>query len=195
MIDGVTGVVLTGGLSRRFGSNKALVDWDGGKLIEAAVGVSKSLFFETLIPTKEPERYGFLESGGVRLLHDVSKRQHPGVGLLSALYASPTDRVFVLACDMPRVRPALVRGLCASAWGYEAVVPVWKGRMQPLCAVYSRACIGPLEALLDSENFSLMDLLGKVKARRVDDDELAAFDPQGASFADIDTAEDLVHAH
>ncbi len=195
MIDGVTGVVLTGGLSRRYGSNKALADWEGGKLIEAAVVVSKGLFCETLVLTKEPSQYEFLGTSGVRLVPDVSKRQHPAVGILTALSSSTTERVFVLACDMPRVRPALVRGLCAMAWGYEAVVPVWKGRMQPLCAVYSRACIGPLEALLETETFSLMKLFSKVSARRVGERELAALDPEGASFADIDTVEEMVHAH
>lgn len=194
MIDGFTGVVLTGGLSRRYGSNKALADWEGGKLIEAAVGVSKNLFFETLIPTKDSARYRFLESSGLRCLRDVSERQHPAVGILTALHASMTDRVFVFACDMPRVRPALVRGLCAAAGGFEAVVPVWKGGMQPLCAIYSRACIGPLEELLDLENFSLRDIFDKVLVRRVGEDELTPFDPEGASFADIDTVEEMRHA-
>ena len=190
MLKDVSGLLLAGGASSRFGSDKAMAPWAGGKLIEAGAAKSKDLFSETLVPVKDPDVYGFLSRPGLRLIADVSARRHPGVGLLTGLLAARTERVFAFACDMPHLSTDLMRFLCGVSPEAAAVVPVWNDTPQPMCAVYSAACIPVLEDLLSKENFSLKDLARRVGARYVSPDEWRTADAAGTSFMDIDTKED-----
>ena len=48
-LKGVTGIILAGGKSTRFGSNKALVGFNGSTLIEKVVGIMSTIFREILI--------------------------------------------------------------------------------------------------------------------------------------------------
>ncbi len=190
MIEGVSGVLLTGGLSKRYGSNKALASWDGGRLIEATARVMRGLFRETLVAAKNVEDYRFLKTSGLRIIVDDSTRSHPAVGVLTGLREARTERVFVCACDMPLIRPALVRRLCAESCGVDAAVPVWQGAAQPLCAVYAQSCLRPLEEMLESGNFGLKELFADVETRFLRGHGLESVDPEGLSFADIDTVKD-----
>ncbi|MFH2203237.1 MAG: molybdenum cofactor guanylyltransferase [Elusimicrobiota bacterium] len=198
MIEGVTGVVLTGGRSRRFGSNKALAPWRGERLIEAPVRVLAGLFRETLIAAKDPGAYDFLAGDGIRVVRDDSPSSHPAVGVLAGLRAAATERIFVCACDMPLIRPALVRRLCAAARDHDAAVPVWRGQAQPLCAVYSQRCRYALEGLFSRGTPGLREIFAAVDTRFLPEHAAAVDDPRGLSFFDVDTPAALreaVHAY
>jgi len=60
VIAGITGVILAGGQSRRFGANKALALLAGRRLIEHPAGVLSGLFAQRLLVTNTPEQYDFL---------------------------------------------------------------------------------------------------------------------------------------
>ena len=57
----VTGVILAGGKSRRFGKNKALVEIDGIPLIGRVVSVMKSVFQHLVLITNTPDEYSYLK--------------------------------------------------------------------------------------------------------------------------------------
>ena len=52
---GVTGVILAGGKSSRMGSNKALLPYCGGRIIESIYHQLSELFEETLLVTNTPD--------------------------------------------------------------------------------------------------------------------------------------------
>ncbi|MDH3360081.1 MAG: NTP transferase domain-containing protein, partial [Desulfobulbaceae bacterium] len=60
MIADVTGVILAGGASSRFGSNKALAVHDGQPLISYAAAILERLFPQQLLVANTPEVYDFL---------------------------------------------------------------------------------------------------------------------------------------
>lgn len=148
MIPNFTGVILAGGLSSRFGSNKALADWRGKSLILHMLDILKPHFPHCLIVTKRPMDYKALGLD-VDIVEDVSSSQHPLVGVLSALQHAKGDYSFICGCDMPFLQDRLVEALCEAASGYEAVVPIWRGRRQPLCGVYSQACLAAIRRIMD----------------------------------------------
>lgn len=191
MVKSVTGVLLTGGLSRRYGSNKALSVWAGERLlIEQPLEILKSLFEDVLILAKNTEAYEFLRGPGVRIGADNSSRSHPGVGVVTALEYASSNSIFVCACDMPFISTDVVRMLCAKAEGYDAVAPVWDGTPQPLCALYSHRCMEPLRELLRTGNAGLKEIFSTVNTRFVEGEELRRMDASGQFFSDIDTLED-----
>jgi len=188
MIETVTGAVLAGGRSSRFGSNKAVAAWGEGTLTGTAVSCLSGIFPSVLVVGKDASVVEGLKSS-VRFVSDESKISHPLVGILAALREAETDRVFVTACDMPLLSPFLIRTLCEAASGYPAVTAVWNDKPQPLCAIYSQECAGVIQLLL-KENRPVRHLFDIVRTRFLTSEEIGAADPSGCSFMDIDTPAD-----
>lgn len=182
-----TGAVLAGGLSLRFGSAKPAAAWRGKTLVETVADVLSGVFDSTLVVVKDPAPFLRLEAPGRRVVRDLRPEAHALGGVRSALAHAGTERVFVCACDVPFLDAGLVRALAGLGRGFDAVVPVWEGRLQPLCAVYARACAPAMDRLLARENPRVREIFGSVRTRVVSEAEVRAFDPRGRSFTDLDT--------
>ena len=182
-----TGAVLAGGLSRRFGSDKSAAPWREATMVSTVADVLSGVFETTLVVVKDPAPFLRLERPGRRVVRDLLPQAHSLGGVSSALAHAATERVFVCACDMPFLDSGLVRGLAELGRGFDAVVPVWEGRLQPLCAVYGRACAPAIDRLLARKNPRVQDIFGLVRTRVVAEAEVRALDPRGRSFLDLDT--------
>ncbi len=125
----LSGAVLAGGRSSRFGTDKAQFIWHQKTLLEWALGSFIGLEdvmviggSSATIPDPEP----FLGA-----LH----------GVKSALENAVYPRVAIMACDMPNLSPAYWRFLESDK--ADIVIPQNKnGQLEPLAAIYSRACLG-----------------------------------------------------
>ncbi len=179
------GLLLTGGASRRMGTDKAQLVVDGRRLADRAA----SLLAAVCDPV--------LEVGpGVSGLPAV-REDPPGEGPLAALgtgaaglarlgYAGP---VLVLAVDMPFVGAGLLR-LLRDRPGPATAVPVADGQPQPLCARYGADALAAVPHLLAAGQRSLRALLAAVD---VDWVQPAEWEPAGGpdAFRDLDTPDDL----
>jgi len=190
VIRGVTGIVLAGGRSRRFGTDKALARWGRGTLVEAVVGVHAAALSAVVVVTRHPARFAFLRAPNVRVVADRFREPHALGGLLTGLGACGTPYAFVTGCDMPFLRPALVRALATHRSGFDAVVPKFGGRLQPLCAIYARRCRGTLRRMIRGGRLRMTGLADEVRTRVVRGSEIRRADPRGASFTDLDTRAD-----
>jgi molybdopterin-guanine dinucleotide biosynthesis protein A len=56
---------------------------------------------------------------------------------------------------MPFVRPELIQALWRARSGRQAVVPVWEGKRQPLCAFYSQAAKKEIGLALERKEFAV----------------------------------------
>jgi molybdopterin-guanine dinucleotide biosynthesis protein A len=194
MIDEMTGVVLAGGRSSRFGANKALADWKGKTLIQSVVDSLLEVLPKVLVVTKNAAELSFLNGERVRVIEDLCLDGHPMGGLFTALSGLDTGHAFVAACDMPFVRPELISALWHSRADYDAVIPVWKDKRQPLCGVYSRACVGMIRSSIEADTLGISRLFDDMRTRFMLEREIEGIDPQGLSFMDIDTREDYERA-
>ncbi len=194
MTDSITekssGVILAGGESRRFGSDKALADWRGAPMIASIAKSVGAVLPKTFVVVKKPELYRFLEGPRLEIVKDILKEQHPLGGIYTALSVCSSERVFVCVCDMPLLRPGLIRALLEAASGYEAAIPVWGGESQPLCGVYSRRCFGVVKRMISEGRFPIRELFKIVPTRFLLEEEIRMHDPEGVSFKDVDTRED-----
>lgn len=194
MIDEMTGVVLAGGRSSRFGANKALADWKGAPLVQSVVNSLLEVMPKVLVVTKNAAELDFLKSDRVTVVEDLCADGHPMGGIFTALSGLETRHAFVAACDMPFVRPELIRALWHSRADYDAVIPVWRDKRQPLCGVYSRGCVGMIRASIAEDSLGIKHLFDLLRTRFMLEKEVAGVDPQGLSFMDIDTREDYERA-
>jgi len=183
----VTGVILAGGRSSRMGSNKALLPCRGGLFIEAIYRQLSALFPEVLLVTNTPEQYGFLPC---RKAGDIFPDMGALAGLHSGLYHSRTDHIFAVACDMPYLSDALVRALIARRHQADVVIAEGECGLEPLHALYSRACLGAMEAALLGGKKRLVSFLPEVRVKTVPLREVRAIDPLLDSFRNINTPED-----
>lgn len=184
-----TGVLLAGGQSRRFGSNKALASLGGYRLIEYPAQVLAGLFRELLLISNSPELYAFLKWPMARDLHPGGG---PLAGIEAALSHAATPYIFVAACDMPRLNRALITHLCTLADGYDAVIPMTARGWEPLHGVYSRSVLPTISAALADGKHKLQMVLSGLKVREVGEAEmLAVSETARESFRNINTVDDL----
>ena len=180
-------VVLAGGESQRFGSDKALAQFRGEPLIARVVRELRNVGFnQVAIAAKEPEKYADA-APGAELLRDVRPIQTPLAGLAAGLRASRYALVFACAADMPfAADAALIDALTAAIAGHDAAVPHAAGSLQPLCGLWWKdACLRAAEALLAGPRPpGPRAILPLVRAARLDW-------PDPRPFLDADTPEVL----
>ena len=166
-IDDLTGVVLAGGHSRRFGSDKSKHVVRGARMIDHVISAVSPLARDVLVSVRMPASMpdGML----ARVVVDRVRGRGPLSGLHAALCSCATPWLLVVACDMPNVTSEALGQLvrrCRS--GTEAVIAVDRdGRRHPLCACYHRSILGQVEDALISRDHSMHGLLGRLAVRCV----------------------------
>lgn len=190
-VAGMVGVILVGGKSRRYGRNKALELFQGERLIDRRVRKIRALFPEVLVITNEPELYLHLD---VTVVRDVIPRQGPLGGIYTGLLFAQGENVFITACDMPFVRPALIRRMVQLAGDYDVVVPQKKEGLEPLHAIYSPRCLPHTKKMLDRGELQVISFFPAVEVYRISSEEIGQLDPKGLSFFNINTPDDMHRA-
>jgi molybdopterin-guanine dinucleotide biosynthesis protein A len=184
----VTGVLLAGGRARRLGGvAKGLLRIDGEPLAARTLRLFARLFGGALVVANDAEAYAGL--GAPVVADRLTGRGAPG-GLHAALHAAATPWVFAAACDMPFVSEAGVALLAARREGVLAVIPRFGGRLEPLHALWSRACLPALEEALAKGDPSFRLLAERIPARVVEEEDWRAVDPSGRAFENVNTPED-----
>ncbi|MCC7528633.1 MAG: molybdenum cofactor guanylyltransferase [Candidatus Melainabacteria bacterium] len=157
----VTGLILSGGRSKRMGRPKAFLPFEGSTVIGHILSEIKDLFSEVFIVANEVESF---EDLGVDVVKDILPHRGPLGGILSGLMTSSNHYAFVMACDMPLIDKRLVRELVSRRQDNDVVVLSHPQGIEPLFGVYSKNCIKPLEESLFAGNLSVQDFLSGLKA-------------------------------
>lgn len=180
--------ILAGGENRRMPVLKAFIEVDGQKIIEKNLGLIKRIFNEIFIVTNQPGAYSYLD---VPMLGDIYDIRGPMTGILTSLLNSPEQWVFVSACDMPFINIDLIRYMASGRKGFDAVVPVLKGKPEPLFSLYSKRLLTSMEKSLLSDKKSLKDFLGGKRVQYITTREIRKFDPEAVSFINLNTPRDI----
>jgi len=179
-----TGVILSGGESRRMGQNKALMSLGASRLIDRVVGVLGDVFSQLLIVTNTPDVYADLD---IPMVGDVVPHKGSLGGIYSAIHHITTSYCFVVACDMPFLNVALMRYMMRQIADYDVVMPDIEGQMQPLHAIYSKACLAPIAQRLAANRLKIVGFLSDVRVRTVTADEIRHIDPECLAFQNLNT--------
>jgi len=193
-MEGVTGIVLAGGRSRRLGRDKALLCFEGEPLVVRAVRLLKGLCPEVLVITGEERRYTDLLD--VPVVEDLVKGLGPLGGLYTALAISSYDYNLVLACDMPLLEPrllALLLGRIALTPQAEAIVPRVRGYLEPFPGVYHRRCLDKIQGLLREGRLKIQGLLEALDLALVPQEEVQVVVSVSGlrAFVNLNTPADL----
>jgi molybdopterin-guanine dinucleotide biosynthesis protein A len=191
LIQGITGIILSGGKSSRYGMNKALASFKGTTIIERVVRVMNSLFHKTILITNDPKEYTYLN---LPVYPDIIKGIGPVGGIFTGL-ESMTDPIgFVVACDMPFLNPDLIRYMISRKSGYDAVVPKVGWKIESLHALYHRDCLPAIRENIKTGVYQAIQFHIKVRTLYIQETEIRRYDPELRSFYNINRPQELQEA-
>jgi len=187
-LKGVTGVVLAGGKSTRYGTNKAFAEIQGIRLVERTIRVMGSVFERLLIVTNTPDEFAYLD---LPMVEDLIKGFGPLGGIYTGLEAIDDEAGFFVACDMPFLRENFLRHMVSLRGDHDAVVPRVRWMVEPLHALYAKKCLPAIRESIHSREYQILKFFQKIKVRYVEEEEIRRIDPDLKSFFNINRPEDL----
>ncbi len=185
-----TGILLAGGESKRFsGAEKSNLIVGRGRIIDRLMTVFKTLFTDIIIVSNQPRT--FLEWDAL-IVTDIYSQRSSLTGIHTGLFYTQTEHAFIAACDAPFLNIDLI----AKLYGYmdhqsDVVIPKTKLGYEPLCAIYSRRILQPVQNALDRHQLKISRLFNKLNVKEIPESVLRKIDPDLISFYNINTPEDL----
>jgi molybdopterin-guanine dinucleotide biosynthesis protein A len=183
---GEAALVLCGGFSRRMGRDKWSLPFGDETLLERTVRIAGEVVPEVWVVAREGQGV----RGHPRIARDPAEGQGPLAGLAAGLEAMKAERAFLTSCDVPFLRPAVVRRLLDLSRGHAAAVPLVGGYHMTTAAVYSRDALPAAKKLLAEKRLRPLFLVEEVKARIVTEEDLRDVDPDLESFRNCNTPEE-----
>jgi molybdopterin-guanine dinucleotide biosynthesis protein A len=191
----ITGMILAGGTSRRFGRDKASELLNGRPLLQWAECRLEQATQEIIVVRAAGQKLPALEARKpLTVVEDLIPGKGPLGGIYSGLQAASYELSIAVACDMPLLSVPLLRQLYLLADGYDVVMPRREGRLQPLHAVYRRNCADAMRQELQTGRLEVISFLHAVRVRYVDEDEWTPYDAEGLSFFNVNAEADLIQA-
>ena len=181
--------ILTGGrASRMGGTRKATLALGGAPIIERQLAVLTRVATPIYLVTSAESP----PDADLRVVRDQFPDHGALGGIYTAIIASPHERTLVVACDMPFLSQALLEHMARI--DADVVIPRTMRGYEPLCAIYSRACIAPMRVRLTRGELEASRLVEGVRVAEVGPETLAAYDPDGLLFVNVNTPHDYERA-
>ena len=206
-MNSIEGFILSGGQSRRMGTDKSQLMLDGESFVDRiAEALSAATSSVTIVggngdsrvsadklSSRKPEletRNSKLET--LKIVPDVYPEWGALGGVHAALSACSAEWALIVACDFPLVTTELFSWLASLVADFNAVAPIQSdGIPQPLCALYrARPCLARAEQLIKSGERKPVALLQSVHTRWVSFAELGNLAEADRFFDNINTPED-----
>ncbi len=184
--------ILAGGKARRMGRDKATIDLAGLPMIEWVWRRVSGLVERTVVVGGGP----YLTHRGVPTIPD----RYPGAnslgGIATALHHAAAEEgprawVLCVACDMPMIRPELVRLLWARRGNARVVVPRIRAGYEPLCALYRADVLDVMERQIARGDLRVTAVFALVETEEVGESDLRRADPELVSFVNLNRPEEL----
>ncbi len=180
-------LILAGGASSRMGCPKHLLPASGGTMVDHIINRLGSLFSEVIVAGRGLD----LNHKDAMVVEDIRPERSPLIGIISGMKASSASNVFVLGCDMPFVKPGLIRLLTSRKDDTnDVVIPVVRGYLEPLCAIYSCSTSDWIEQYIDSGGRKVTGFFQTVRITEIQESEVRLFDPSLKSFTNLNTPND-----
>jgi molybdopterin-guanine dinucleotide biosynthesis protein A len=183
----MTGVILIGGKSKRFGSDKVLSGFRGKPLIKHVVETIDPLFDEIILIGHK--RRGLEE---YRVVEDIRPGCGPLGGIYTALNAANSDYCFVCAADMLGLNRDFISYMITMADAHDIIIPMWSKGREPLHAIYRKTVIPYAAKLLEQEDFKIYSLIQKVDTLIIPENSIRSYGDPEVLFSNINTMGDLL---
>lgn len=189
-----SGIVLAGGRSTRFGSDKLAATFAGVPLVRRAVDALATVTDGVIVVLPPGVDRDDLPDG-VTVTRDPQEGEGPLAGLHSGLLAAVrTDQVVVAGGDMPELQPPVLRLLLDTLddAGVDAAALADGDRARPLpVALRTWPAADAVHTLLHAGRRRLRDALDSLRTAVIDEATWTALDPGRRTLRDVDEPADL----
>jgi len=169
----LTGVLLVGGASTRFGSPKALAQFDGETLADRAWRLLGEACDERIAVGKRDDGLEL----PFDLLDDDTDVRAPIAGVVAGLRAARHDLTVVIPVDLPRLTVEALHELAAAC--RDVAMPP----SGPLPGAYRRTALPELERALADERLALREAIAGL--------DVAIVDLDAALLVNVNTPDDV----
>lgn len=188
----ITGAILAGGRSRRLGQDKATLVLGDRPLALWVATALESVVAACWLVTNQPLTHLSL---GLPLVTDLKPFMGPLGGLATALFYARTPWVLAAAVDAPLLAPKLLAGLAGrtAPQGRRAVVCLSPRGLEPFPGLYPVRLFSQLTEFLETDRRPTR-FLEVCRPQVLSVEEVHRLDPEGLSFVNLNTREDLERA-
>ena len=186
-MESLAAIILSGGFSRRMGTDKGLVSFKGKPMIEASLALANTITDNIMIIANNGDYRQF----GYQVYGDILVDKGPMGGIHAGLTHSNATFNMVLACDMPLMTTAFLKYIVGEIEeGDKIIAPRHGQQIEPLCAVYHKDCLSLIESTLESSDLSLHGFIANNQTKFIDIDERKTY-YSPYLFSNTNTLEDL----
>ena len=133
----ITGIILSGGKSRRMGTDKGFLSFNGKLFTQASIDSLKPLVSEIIIVSNNADYDVF----GLKRIEDIMDNAGPLAGIYSGLNHSKTECIIALSCDIPLITSGILKRLIEGTDDASEVIQIESnGKSMPLIALYKKSC-------------------------------------------------------
>ena len=182
----ITGIVLSGGKSSRMGFDKCLAKYKNKYLIEYAIEALEPITKKILISSQKQEHFQF----GYKLIEDIFLDCGPIAGIYSTISESETETNIIVPCDMPFISNDLLRFLLENKKQYDAVIPVFNDKIEPLVGVFSKNILPIIKKRIELKQYKILSFLQEINTNFINVDTNMPFYNQKL-FTNINLLKDL----
>lgn len=181
----ISGFILSGGKSRRMGTDKSLLKIDGITMLEKAILLVEpfctSVAISGLKNVSQYEKYP--------VISDLVPDCGPISGIYSCLKQSKTEWNFFIGVDVPFLDSTLLDFLIRQIDSADCVVPKHSAGVEPLVGLYRRRILPLVGEMIEAGTYKMTQLLSRIDTRFVDCNQQIERNPK--LFYNVNTPEDF----
>lgn len=186
-------IILAGGKSSRFGSNKAMYKIEQKPMLEKIVEKLETSFHKIYIIGNKKQDFKGIK-GKVEYLTDVIPDKGPLGGLYTGLSKSDSQFNYLQACDMPFICGDYLKFMkkyIKADSEYEAYIPEKDGYLEPFVGIYSKNIKEDILKLIKKDQLNFDYLFNKINIKKISEEEIEKVAEPKRLFFNINRKEDL----
>ncbi len=167
-MNNIAGIILAGGNSKRFGTDKSELNFNGLSLLQRIISEHKKILEEVYVIGKEDNEID--NAIGIR---DKISNIGPIGGLFTAMHNIDTNWYLLSPCDMPFLMHTdlnKIIKICEKR-SVDAIVAKSQKGIEPLVAIYNRSIFSTIEKNINNAKYSIRGIFKEIKIQYLNFDE------------------------
>ena len=187
-------IILAGGKSSRFGSDKAMYKIEQKPMLENIVEKLEVFFDNIYIIGNEKQKLKEVNRQ-IKFLSDIIPDKGPLGGLYTGLSESDSQFNYLQACDMPFICEEylnFMKSYIKEDSNYDAYIPVKDGYLEPFVGIYNKSIKNDILKLIKKEQLNFDYLFNEINIKKIPEEEIEKVADPKKIFFNINRKEDLI---
>lgn len=185
-------IILAGGKSSRFGSNKALYEINQKPMLINIIEKLEPIFGKIYVIGNKEYKYDGLYN--TEYITDIIPDKGPLGGLYTGLKTTNSKYNYLQACDMPFVSKEYLeymKNYIANNKGYDAYIPKKKGYLEPFVGIYHKRIKKHILNLIKQDKLNFDYLFQEINIKVIEEKNIKKVADTERIFFNINKKEDI----